>query len=67
MARTFNIYAKGDLTKPVVSGASPLTITGLTAETAYSAGDYVISAVEDGKESEKVNVPAFTTTATEGA
>lgn len=65
MARTFNIYAKADLKTPVVSGASPLTITGLTADTDYAAGDYVISAVEDGNESEKVNVPAFKTQASE--
>lgn len=65
MARTFKIYAKGDLTTPVVSGASPLTITGLTASTDYAKGDYVISAVEDDKESAKVDIPAFTTTASE--
>lgn len=66
MARTFKIYKKGALDTPVVSGASPLTLTGLTAETTYAKGDYVISAVEDGKESEKVDIPAFTTTATAG-
>lgn len=66
MARVFNIYAKADLTKPVVSGASPLVIPNLTAETAYKEGDYVISAKEDGKEeSAKIAVPAFTTTAAE--
>lgn len=64
MARVFNIYAKAELTKPVVSGASPLVIPNLTAGTAYKEGDYVISAKEDDKEeSAKMAVPAFTTTA----
>ncbi|WWT35055.1 hypothetical protein [Enterococcus phage vB_Efa_ZAT1] len=46
---------------------SPLTITGLTAETLYSKGDFQVTAIEDGKpESSKVDVPAFTTTATAG-
>lgn len=60
MARTFKIYKK-DGTE-VVSGASPLTIPDLTASTDYAAGDFTISAVEDGNESEKVNIPAFKTT-----
>lgn len=65
MARTFKIYKKGALDTAVVEGASPLTITGLTANTDYAKGDYVISAVEDGKESAKVDVPAFKTLQTQ--
>lgn len=64
MARTFKIYKK-DGTK-VAESASPLTIPNLTAETAYSKGDFQISAVEDGKESTKVDIAAFTTIATAG-
>lgn len=59
MARTFKIYKK-DGTK-VVESASPLTIPNLTAAQSYPAGEFLISAVEDGVESNKVNVPAFTT------
>lgn len=57
MARTFKVY-NGDAV--IKQGASPLAITGLTASTKY---DLKISAVEDGKESVKVAVPTFTTSA----
>lgn len=63
MARTFKITKEG---VEVVSGASPLVIPDLTAETNYPAGTYKIVAVEDGKESTPVDVPEFTTTATAG-
>lgn len=59
MARTFKVYKK-DGTK-VGEGASPVSITGLTPDTQYNAGDYTISAVEDGNESTKVDIPAFKT------
>lgn len=57
MARTFKVYNGEQVIK---EGASPLAITGLTASTTYNLK---ISAVEDGKESEKVAVPEFTTLA----
>lgn len=66
MAKVFNVYKKtGE--KIVSEQPSPVTITGLTAETPYSKGDFQVTAIEDGKpESSKVDVPGFTTTATAG-
>jgi hypothetical protein len=66
MAKVFNVYKKtGE--KVVTEKPSPVTITGLTAETPYSKGDFQVTAIEDGKpESSKVDVPAFTKTATAG-
>lgn len=63
MAKVFNVYKKtGE--KIVTEQPSPVTITGLTAETTYAIGDFQVTAIEDGKpESSKVDVPAFTTTA----
>jgi hypothetical protein len=63
MAKVFNVYKKtGE--KIVTEKPSPVTITGLTAETLYSKGDFQVTAIEDGKpESSKVDVPQFTTTA----
>lgn len=55
MARTFKVY---NGTEVIKEGASPLALTGLTASTNYNLK---ISAVEDGKESDKVDVPEFTT------
>ena len=57
MARTFKVY---NGTEVIKEGASPLALTGLTASTNYNLK---ISAVENGKESDKVDVPEFTTTA----
>lgn len=66
MAKVFNVYKKtGE--KVVSEKPSPVTITGLTAETEYAKGDFQVTAIEDGKpESSKVDVPAFTTTTTAG-
>lgn len=66
MAKVFNVYKKtGE--KIVSEKPSPVTITGLTAETLYSKGDFQVTGIEDGKpESTKVDVPEFTTTATAG-
>lgn len=66
MAKVFNVYKKtGE--KIVTEKPSPVTITGLTAETEYAKGDFQVTAIEDGKpESSKVDVPVFTTTATVG-
>lgn len=57
MADTFRIY-NGD-TK-VVEGASPLTITGLEPATEVADGEYKATRVQNGKESAKVDIPAFT-------
>lgn len=57
MTRTFKVYNGEQVIK---EGASPLVITDLTASTQYNLK---ISAVEDGKESAKVDVPEFTTLA----
>lgn len=61
----FRIY-KNDGTQ-VVEGESPLAITGLEPETVVAAGDYQAVRVVDGTESEKVDVPGFTTLAEEPA
>lgn len=61
MARTFRIHKK-DGTK-VTEGVSPLTITGIAADTAVAAGDYYAVAEENGVDSSKVNIPAFKTLA----
>lgn len=61
MSRTFKIYNKDGIA--VVESASPLSILSLTPSTTYPAGTYKIVAVEDGKESDPVDVPEFTTTA----
>lgn len=58
MADTFKIY-KGE--EMVVEGASPLTITGLAADTQVVKGDYTAVKVVDGAESAKVDIPAFKT------
>lgn len=55
MARTFRVYNGDTLIK---QGTSPLNITGLTPLTTY---DLKISAVEDDRESNIVDVPTFTT------
>lgn len=66
MTKVFNVYKKtGE--KIVTEQPSPVTITGLTAETPYAKGDFQVTAIEDGKpESTKVDVPEFTTTAIAG-
>lgn len=61
---TLNVYAKGDLTKPVATGTDTegAIITGLEAGATVAEGDYVASHTDaTGKEleSEKVAVPGF--------
>lgn len=63
MAETFKIYKK-DGTK-VVEGVSPLTITGIAADTQVAKGDYKAVNVVNGIESAKIDIPAFKTTATQ--
>lgn len=59
MADTFKIYKK-DGTK-VVEGASPLSITGIAANTQVVKGDYQAARVSGETESAKVDIPAFKT------
>ncbi len=54
----FKIY-KGD--SVVVEGESPLTITGINPNTDVVAGEYQAVRVEDDRESERVDIPAFKT------
>ena len=54
----FKIY-KGD--SVVVEGESPLTITGINPNTDIVAGEYQAVRVEDDRESERVDIPAFKT------
>lgn len=58
MVDTFRIY-KGDTV--VVEGESPLQITGVGADTEVSVGEYQAVRVDDDKESERVDIPAFKT------
>lgn len=54
----FKIYKGDDV---IVEGESPLTITGLEPNTNITTGEYQVVRVKDDKESEKVDIPAFTT------
>lgn len=54
----FRIY-RGQ--KIVAEGDSPLTITGLESGKRTNKGTYKVTRVVDGKESEKVDLPGFTT------
>ena len=54
----FRIY-QGD--SVVVEGESPLSITGIAPNTSVPAGEYQAVRVEDDRESERVDIPAFTT------
>lgn len=54
----FKIY-QGDTL--VVEGESPLEITGLSPNTDVAAGEYQAARVEDGNESDRVDIPAFKT------
>lgn len=54
----FRIYKDNDV---IVEGESPLAITGLEPNTNVSEGEYQAVRVEDDRESERVDIPAFTT------
>ncbi|WP_062052358.1 hypothetical protein [Bacillus sp. JCM 19034] len=58
MANTFRIYKGDDV---VAEGASPLAITGLDPNTSVAAGEYQAVKVDGENESDKVDIPAFTT------
>ncbi|HGF7906318.1 TPA: hypothetical protein QFN80_001961 [Enterococcus faecium] len=59
MPDTFKIYKK-DGTK-VTEGESPLTITGIAANTQVAKGDYQATRLVNDVESMKVDIPAFKT------
>ena len=54
----FRIYKNDEL---IVEGESPLTITGIEPDTQVVEGTYQAVRVEDEKESERVDIPAFKT------
>lgn len=58
MTTLFKIY-KGN--SVVAEGASPLAITGLPPSTKVAKGAYKATKIVDGKESKKIDIPAFTT------
>lgn len=58
MADTFKIYKEDTV---IAEGASPLSITGVAANTQIAAGTYKATRVKDNKESDKVDIPAFKT------
>ena len=60
MADTFNIYSKDGKTK-IVSGVSPLKVTGLKPNTTYAAGSYVVSRVTSDGESPQTPITEFKT------
>jgi len=55
---SFKIY-KGDAV--VADGESPLTITGIDPNTDVSEGEYQATRVDGDNESERVDIPSFTT------
>ena len=54
----FRIYKNDEL---IVEGESPLTITGIEPNTQVVEGTYQAVRVENEKESERVDIPAFKT------
>src|SRR5690625_5303041 len=54
----FRIY-KGDTV--IIEGESPLAITGLDPNTDVEKGEYQVVRVDGDKESDRVDIPAFTT------
>lgn len=54
----FRIYKNDEL---IVEGESPLTITGIEPDTQVVEGTYQAVRVENEKESERVDIPAFKT------
>ncbi|ELB36624.1 hypothetical protein ACMWAM_001915 [Enterococcus faecium] len=60
MPDTFKIYKKNgtEFTK-VAEGESPLSITGIAANTQVAKGDYQATRIVEDQESDKVDIPAF--------
>ncbi|UGL60603.1 tail protein [Staphylococcus phage vB_SurM-PSU4] len=64
MAKVFNVY-KGEevvqYTEVGEDGSAKATISGLDAGTEYPEGTFQVSFTNESGESDKVDVPAFTT------
>ena len=66
MEKTLKVYKNGEVVSSQVAspeGATTVTISGLEAGTTYPAGTFKVAFANDSGESEKVDVPEFTTTA----
>lgn len=65
MLKKLNVYdSEGTIIKTsdeVTGNSVKVTIDNLKPSTSYNAGDFKVSWVIDGKESEKTNVPGFKT------
>lgn len=65
MEKTLKVYSKGKVVGSQVAnedGATTVAITGLKAGTTYAKGDFQVAFANDSGESEKADVPEFTTT-----
>lgn len=68
MEKTLKVYSNGEVVGTQVAnqdGATTVSITGLEAGTTYAKGDFKVAFANDSGESEKIDVPEFTTTASE--
>lgn len=66
MEKTLKVYSNGEVVGSQVAntdGATTVSITGLEAGTTYAKGTFKVAFANDSGESEKVDVPEFTTTA----
>lgn len=66
MEKTLKVYQNGEVVGSQVANAdeaTTVTITGLEAGTTYAKGDFKVAFANDSGESEKADVPEFTTTA----
>lgn len=66
MEKTLKVYSNGEVVGSQVAnndGATTVSITGLEAGKTYAKGDFKVAFANDSGESEKVDVPEFTTTA----
>ncbi|MCU5745898.1 Ig-like domain-containing protein [Staphylococcus sp. SQ8-PEA] len=62
MSRKLKVYSNDEVVASAVGeGRVNVSLTGLEPATTYSKGKYKVAFEENGKESEKVNVPEFTT------
>lgn len=66
MAKTLKVYKKdnGEVVgqKEVTEGTTTVTITGLEEGTTYEEGTFQVAFSNESGESQKVDVPEFTTT-----
>ena len=66
MEKTLKVYKNGEVVGSQVAnndGDTTVSITGLEAGTTYPAGTFKVAFSNDSGESDKVDVPEFTTTA----